>query len=40
MKTSDKQIKIKLPNNIKNGIYMIKVSDDTIDQTSQFILYR
>ena len=39
-RVDNKNIKVNLPSTIKNGIYMIKVSDGTVNQTSQFILYR
>jgi hypothetical protein len=40
VKTTGKHMKVTIPENIKNGIYMIKVSDGILEQASKFILYR
>jgi len=40
VKAANKSLKVKLPATIKNGIYLIKISDGTIVQSSKFILYR
>ncbi len=39
-KATNKSLNVKLPATIKNGIYLIKISEGNSTQTSQFILYR
>lgn len=39
-KTIGKHMKVTLPESIKNGIYIIKISDGFLEQASKFILYR